>query len=268
MANPLVSIEELSRLIDGQLSEDEKAGILARIAQCDISKKLYDGMNELTQSLSKGIIEDGGKPPAEVDETQCPNEQNLMLLQENHLSPAMAKKIEAHVACCSQCLAKLMTEVRSAVSMNNANWKELPDHVITDPRLGGLAKNRKKPVKEPKKLVNVQTQEDDNLFHIDFDYVVGNTCNKEFPLPTGNLALNLKSQADSTVNAELTLRNSKGYLANSEVIVWDVKNKRKIFRGLSSSNGKIVLRRLRANIYDLQSEAMGFSLRLNIALSE
>ena len=54
--NPKVTIEELSRLIDGELTPEERQDIEARLEACPVSQALRERLQGLTNTVSTLIL--------------------------------------------------------------------------------------------------------------------------------------------------------------------------------------------------------------------
>lgn len=267
MKKPDLSIEELSRLLDGELNPEEERDIRARLERCELSRKLLTGMQELTATLSGAIAQAVSEaPPAETG-TACLDDETLMLLSERKLKPEQLARVERHAAGCRHCLNAILREMRANLSMNAGKWRDLPDEVIDNPRLGGLPGIKKaQEARKKRKTAAAEEEMPADIAVESYGYTLssGTTQSKVFACADNSIHLKITPNKDHTVNIELQLMRGGVALREAEVTIREKPSLRKIFRGLCNREGRIMVRKLRAASYEVFAESIRFMLRLNI----
>ena len=299
MAGPEVSIEELSRFIDGQLSAEEAATMEQRLASCAVSRRLLEGMREVHAELAAAFLE---QPPQEDTPAQpgCLDGDTLMLLAEGKLSAAGLKAAEAHAVGCPRCLRALLLEMRSHTSMKAAHWRDLPPEVTGHPWLRGIPMNGgktggKKPgvgrtdaedvsgreaspvngeggssrkggqpssdregripgVGGLERLEQAAQAEEKELIVVgEVRHEIGSRGQTQRSFAAGDFVMIviLRSADSQSVNLEIQVLKQRKPLWEAEVGVAEQGTDRKIFRGLSSRDGRVLIRKLKAGGYDI-----------------
>ena len=260
MDKPLLTLEELSRLIDNELSERDKIVIEKKLAECKTSEQLLDRLKKLTEEVARSIL--STEHNFITQETpNCLSEEEIIDIIEDKASEEKLQKVEKHISSCSRCLLLMMQHIRTSVSMNANNWQELPDHIKKDSRI---------------KVINKITRPDHCI----------ETTNEII----GELQINLKNGASSVSQefgkghfaAKLTLSRKGNEVANLEIfysfkkkprqqiefILTELNSGKQVFRGLTATNGKILIRRLQPNNYFLNIKDIDASIRLTISQEE
>lgn len=267
MKKPELSIEELSRLLDGEISPEDERDIRARLERCELSRKLLAGMQELTATLSEAIVQSLPQTtPAETG-SACLNDETLMLLSERKLKPEQLARVERHAAGCRHCLSAILREMRANISMNSGKWRDLPDEVIDNPGLSGLP-GIKKAQEARKKRKTAATEEEvpTDVAVENYGYTLSSatTQSKVFACADNSIHLKITPNRDHTVNIELQLMRGGVALREAEVTIREKPSLRKIFRGLCNREGRIMVRKLRPASYEVFAESIRFMLRLSI----
>lgn len=303
MNGPEVSIEELSRLIDGQLSQDEETSVRQRLESCAISRRLLEGMREVHAELAAAILE---HPPVEDAPRSpgCLDEDTLMLLSEGKLPAESLRAAEAHAAGCARCLRALLLEMRSQTSMKSARWRDLPPEVTGHPWLRGLpmagkagthaAAHPQTPAGEapmegkraaPKaeEIVGhgsgvgglerleaeaaAQEQEQELAVTGEMRHAVSsrNQTQRSFAAGEFSIIVTLRGTDGQTANLEIQVLKQRQPLWEAEVSVAEQGTERKIFRGLSSRDGRVLIRKLKVGGYDIIVPAA--ELRVTLAVT-
>lgn len=294
MALPAVSIEELSRLIDGQLSPAEEASVQERLSGCDLSRRLLEGMREVHAELAAAFLEN---PPLENDPLtpDCLNEDALMLLAEGKLPLERLREAEAHAAGCPRCLRALLLEMRSHVSMQTGHWRDLPPEITNHPwfrgvkfRTSGKAASTPLPQEEegktvpgpgkiskdaertpaaassrgnkpadPTEATGAAAIPTEMIYAGELRHSVADRGQTQRAFTLGEFVLNVlvKGGDGQTVNLELQLFKLRKPWWEAELFVSEQHTERKIFRGLTSRDGRVLVRKIRTGGYEIQAPA-------------
>lgn len=263
MDKPKVSIELISRLIDGELSPEQTKQVELLVEQCDISRKLLQSMREFTSEFGQAVME----APVLDDNTRtdnCLDQSTLMLLAEGTLSKAKLKEAELHAVKCPRCLKLILQETRSQVGMSRDNWKDLPDEVKADPRLGGI--KYRKPAHKPKPRPQKEPEEKPEDTSFDFECSASDKAKKSQTFINGDYSLQITSKGlRSGLTLEIRVKRNGKPLEQSEVTISENVTARKIFRGLTaSSTGMLMVRRLHRGRYMLHLPAAAIEVNLFI----
>lgn len=242
MNGPAVSIEELSRYIDGAVSPDEKTDIETRLAGCSVSQRLLARLQEVTREIGEAIAEEA--PVVENAPTLgCLDDDTLIRLADNQLNPAERHRAEAHAASCQYCLRRICESVRSAVTMETSNWKELPERVRNDPRLSPLKSVKPRPRKIDR----------GDAVRGEISCVLNERqkVSKDFSVGDYMLRVGIVPQRDGLANIELTVWQGGQTKQQTEITITVGNSDTRVFRGSTSLDGRILVRRLREGDYDI-----------------
>lgn len=274
MPEPAVSIEQLSRLIDGELSTEEAAAVESSLAGCPTSRRLLAGLREIHTELAAAIVQN---PLLENDATSvdCLDADTLMLLAEGKLSPAEMEKAEEHAAGCPRCLRQLLLEMRSHTSMKAAHWRELPPEVTEHPRLRGMPHHPKpqetkgyEKIKPLHKDAGASVLPEGGELHLTGQIrhsLTGRTTTQQsFQSGEFSLSVQLRDSGNTSANLEILVQREKKPLWETEIIVAEPQVDRKIFRGLTSRDGRVLVRKLKVGSYEIQLPAA--ALRVTLAI--
>ena len=242
MNTPAVSIEELSRYLDGEVTPEEQADIETRLATCPVSQRLLERLREVTKEIGEAISEQS--PVVENAPTLgCLDDDTLIRMADNQLNPAEYHRVEAHAASCTYCLRRISECVRSAVSMEVSNWKKLPAKLRSDPRLAPLKNVKPRPRKiDPGDAIRGE---------IVCPLGMRQRLTRVFPANGYGLQVSIAPQRDGLANIELSAVFDGQPKAQAELLVVVSGTDTKVFRGTTSLDGRILIRRLHAGAYDI-----------------
>lgn len=246
MNQPAISIEDLSRYLDGEVTPEEHARLAKLLGDCAMSQKVLARLREVTQTISTAIAEQA--PPIENAPTNgCFDDDTLIRLADNKLNPAEQHRVEAHALGCQYCMRRVVESVRSAVSMNMATWRELPEKVRNDQRLA------------PLKNIKPQARKFDiaDAVHAEIisTMVANEKTSKDFTVGEYVLRVTVLAQRGEFANLELLLLHHDKPKPQTEITVLVSGVETKVFRGATSLDGRILVRRLRAGAYDIYLHA-------------
>ncbi len=249
---PRVTIEELSRLIDGELSDAERTEIERRLAACPVSQALKQRLEQLTRAVSGAILE---TPPAPGDRPTdaCLNETTLVRLADGRLAPAEKEAVEDHVLACERCLLLVLEHLRTAVSMQAGAWPKLPPAVEER--------------QEIRALVNVKERDPSSEAETKLAVDLTRPARATETFGSGDLSVDVVLRPLSTTQAHLGIAIKERLRAkkNQEVVITDAKTKRKFFTGLTNAQGHLEVRRLPAGRYI--AHFAGNPLKLELVLT-
>lgn len=262
MNAPLVTIEELSRMIDGELEGSMLEDVRARMDQCPISKQLFQRMQELTSVVAGAIIE----APINNDEPMgldCLSDEALLALGDGRLGGDDLLDAERHAITCKRCLRRILQGARSAVTMQSDNWQELPDDIRNDPRINivaNLGAKRREYVAREKAKNEVELN---IIGKLEYVMSAGNKAEKAFVLAPLSIVLNLKSPTSGAATLEVSAYTKDAPMSQVEFVV-NVSGGKKIFRGLTGNEGKIVVRRMYQGSFDIHIPAKHAAIQLRL----
>lgn len=241
MDKPLLTLEELSRLIDNELSDKDKAVIERKLANCSTSEQLLNRLRELTEEVAHSIL------TAEYDfitdtSPECLSEDEIIDIIEHKADETTLQRIEKHLAGCRRCLLMTMQHIRTSVSMNANNWQELPEHIRKDPRLKVVSK-----IRRPAHCVETTNEIIGELqLNLINDPV---SITREFGKWQYAAELTLSRKGQDVANLGILYTFNRKPRQQIEFILTDQSQGKSIFRGLTGTNGKILIRRLQPNKY-------------------
>ena len=259
MNGPAVTIEELSRYIDGQVTPEERADIEARMTGCAVSQRRLQRLTEVTKEIGEAISE---QPPVveNAPTMGCLDDDTLIRLVDNQMGPAELNRVEANAASCNYCLRRLCECARSAMAMEVSNWKELPAGIRNDPRLAPLRYVKPRPRK------------------VDFGDVVRGAMacdlnqrqpvSKAFNVRSYTLTLTVAPQRDKLANIEFLITDNEQPSSQTEIIVTDNQTAASVFRGSTSLDGRSLIRRMRSGVYDVFFPAANLLVVITITATE
>lgn len=234
---PLVTIEELSRWIDGELSEAERADVEARLRQCPISPKLLDRMRSITERVGAAILTEPGAEEAPRC-GDCLDDETLTRLADNLLTPGMKKEVEAHVLSCERCLAMVLESLRATTTMHRGDWPDLPESVREHGSLRHLVHVQERSLGKEEisrlELILDQSQES------------GGRCGSGSYLAT----VLLRALDERSAEFFATLKKEGQPVAGQKLVLTDKVAMRKTFDDVTDAQGRVRVPRLRAGQYD------------------
>ena len=242
MNGPAVTIEELSRYIDGQVTPEERTDIEARLAGCPVSQRLLERLTEVTKEIGEAISE---QPPVveNAPTMGCLDDDTLIRLVDNQMSQAELHRVEAHAASCNYCLRRLCECARSAMAVEVSNWKELPAAIRNDPRLAPLRHVKPRPRK------------------VDFGDVIRGALrcdldahqpvSKVFTVRDYAMTVTVQPQRDKLANLEFLITRDEAPASQTEILVTTSGTDTSVFRGSTSLDGRSMIRRMRVGAYDV-----------------
>ncbi len=228
---PRVTLEELSRLLDGELPEAAGKDVQRRLAECPVSRALLSRMKGLTSSIAQAILT--ASPAQDTPATaECLNESLLMRMADNRISEDEKQRIEEHIMECERCIRMVLENLRTTASMHSGKWPALP------PEVGESEQVRS--------LINTREREPDHedpgriSFSLDQEKAVTHTFG------SGHIAAKviLGRASGNRARVEFMFKERLQPKAAQEVVLTNAKTRRKIFTGISDTHGHLVIDRL------------------------
>jgi len=250
---PRVTIEELSRLIDGEIPESERRDLEARIAGCPMSQALRARLEELTQAVTRALVT-SPRPPLPARTETCLPEDVLLRLADGRLSEREKETVEAHVLECERCMVLVLESLRAAVSMESGTWPDLPAEVEDHQQI--------------RALVTVQEREPDPEEEGRMALVLGQDEAKTQTFGSGPLSVRAALRALSARQGRLllTVKEHLQPKAGQEIVLTNPKTKRKFFTGRTNEAGHVTVARLPAGHY--VAHFPGSQLKIEIRIDE
>lgn len=233
---PKVSIDELSRYLDGQVTEEERAELEERISSCPLSKALKVAFEQAMESIGSAILT--ARPCTEEEQTEdCLDDSIIMRIADKNITPAEEDKIEAHILRCRCCLSRVVANLRTARRMESGNWPKLPDSVMNNSNIRQLVVTEDEPVAE------------------DWEEVVYNVGSKErgfvFEKQNVSVSITLKPFAAGMTSMSVSVYEKLRSKLGQEVVLVNSATHRKTFTGTTNAVGVINVNKLPAGEYQL-----------------
>ncbi len=251
-----ISLEELSRFIDNELSDSQRLEVTKKLSTCSTSDQLLSRLRELTEQVSTNILT--SVPASNNEETEdCLTEDDIIEIVEHKASPATLYQAETHIASCRRCLALVMQNIRTAVSMNANNWSPLPETIATDSRVAVISK-----IKRPDHCIE---RTGEQIGEIRFN-LRGNKqeIRQEFGKGRYGVELILKRVDPEVASLEITFTYNKNPKSQVEIILSVTPDSKQVFRGLTGLNGKSLIRRIQPEDYLLSFKGLDAVISLII----
>ncbi|GHV22513.1 hypothetical protein AGMMS49959_13460 [Planctomycetales bacterium] len=234
-----VSIEELSRYIDGEVSSDEQLDLERRLLTCPAGGQILDRLRDAMLEIGLALLEQR-MLPENAPTDHCLTDDQLVRLADNALTPAELPLVETHVAACPHCTRRVLETTRAAVTVDAANWRELPENLRDDPRLAPLKNVKPKPRKM--EYANIKKKKFTGRLR-------GNVQEEFFNANGYLLKLTIRPQIGDFANIEVLVMHGEKPRSQEEVLVTSSEQTTPIFRGSTSLDGRVLVRRLRAGVY-------------------
>ncbi len=244
MNPPKLTIEELSRFIDNELSESELEEVSRKLTECPTSEQLLNRLRELTQQVSSSIL-NAAPVESKANTEECLTEDDIIRLVEHQASPAELYQAEQHIANCRHCLLLVLQNIRTAVSMNSNNWNELPEEVRADSRISVVSR-----IKRPQHCCEHTSEQ---IGEIRFNLNSNKTqIFQEFSKGIHTVQLIIKRVSAEIASLEITFLQENKPKTQIELTLIITPDGKQIFRGLTGQNGKTLIRRVQPNNYLLR----------------
>ncbi len=243
MESPKLTIEELSRFIDNELSESQREEISQKLAECATSEQLLTRLRELTSQVSMSIL---SSVPEEspVNSDECLTEEDIIEIVEHKASQAKLNKAEKHISSCRRCMLLILQNIRTAVSMNANNWLDLPEDVAADSRISVVSR-----IRRPDHCIE-RTEE--QLGEIRFNLKGDKTeLTQSFSKGKYLLELTLKKISSEVASIAINLQHNQKPKSQAELILTITPDGKQVFRGLTDQSGRSLIRRVQTEDYIL-----------------
>lgn len=247
---PRVSLEMLSRLIDGQLTDAERAEVETQLASCPLSQALKDALEGLMDNVNGAMLADVA---AQTDESSdCVDEETLMRAADGKLGAAEQESVETHLAGCNLCLARVLEHLRTAHKMSGRRFPALPDEIAQRD--------------DVRALVNWQPAPTVEEVLATLTIGLGSPETRSATVDAGSLSVRAHAQAESgdRCRLELEIRADLRALPGQAVVVTRKQDHRRIFTGASNNQGLVELPRVPAGHYLLYLPGQPLKIELQI----
>ncbi len=248
---PRVTIEQLSRLLDGEVAPEERQRIEEELTANPVVQAMLERLRDLSRTVAGDILRQPS-PPAEATGPQCLGDEALLKLADNLLPPGELRVIEAHINECPRCLARVVESLRAAASMAGGHWPELPDSVKGERDVRLLVHAMKRPEDEDELATLRYVLEEGNAFRT---AVSGGAL-------TAGVAIAPASRNAVEVMLEITAASSPQ--VQQEVIVTDSQTHRKVAGGRANAFGRYQIKRLRPGRYNIHFPGSSLVIQLQI----
>lgn len=256
---PRVTLEELSRLADGQATAAERRDLERRLADCPLSRALKERIDRLHRCLTEETLTSAGPAPVlaggGAGTGRCLDEDTLLALADNLLPEERRQEAEEHLLECEPCLALTLAHLRTAVRMQAGRWPELPPEV---------RENR-----EIRVLVHVQERPpaNENWEVMEVSLAAATTVSRGFHSGNLNVEVTLiPLPAEDRARLECAVSRARAPRGGQVITAINADTRRKLFTGRTDAQGKFVLSPLPPGRYHLHFQ--GTPLKLEIVVEE
>jgi len=245
-----LTIEELSRLLDGEISAEERRDIENRLATCPASQALKEAMHTLSQAFVEALL--AAPLPAAAPAENCPDDETIANLIDRELSDGEKAAAEEHFSRCPRCLQAVARHLRVSLRLQAGGWPALPPQVAVE-------------ASQPRILVHAQTpppSEKWQTLRIVLErQAVVSRCLSAKTLVASFILTRLD---DEQVSLELEVKEKQRPSAGQSVIVIHRKSRRKHFSGATDARGRLEIPRLAIGAYDIHFVATGLKVELRV----
>ena len=256
MKFPKLTIEELSRFIDNEMSKEQRAEVSRKLSECPTSEQLLYRLRELTSQVSLNILTSAPEHDTE-DSSNCLSEDDIIAIVEHKASQAKLNQAEQHIAGCRRCLLLVLQNIRTAISMSSNNWQELPEELITDSRLQPVSR-----IKRPDHCVKYTNEQ---IGEIRFNLGGSKSeLRQEFAKGPYAVQLLIKRISPEVASLELTFTHEGSPKSQSELTLTITPDQKQVFRGLTGQNGKTLIRRVQIEDYILSFKDLSAIIAIKI----
>lgn len=248
---PRVSMEEVSRLVDGQLTPAERVDVEARLASCAMSRAIKLAFEQLGSRMQQALLQSA--PPAPSSSAEgCIDDATLVRLADGTLPEAQSLVVEEHLLGCRHCLVLLMQNLRTARRMAERAWPEIPEEAIrANPSMRSLVNWQERPEEESWEIVR-------------FDPSAGE-AQQTFGAGSLSVTVQLTPLDRGGVSIGMVAKEHLRSLAGQEVVVHDPEARRKIFSGRTDAHGRVAIRRVPEGRYQVHFSSS--DLRVELVIS-
>lgn len=257
-----VSIADISRLLDGEVSAAEKLDLEARLADCALSQALFARLRSLNEAVGGATIRQGLRAVATSNTAKathptekCLSDLVLIGLADNTLSETLRGQVEAHILHCESCLSRVLADLRTAASMTANTWPQIPPALRQKMNPSPISRQSPPltpPEEEEWQVVEISLAEE-NIQPVE--------C------VSGQLRVRLEAVVIDAahVRLDLTVRDGGHARAGQVFVVINSATKQKISTNRSNSFGRLTLSRLALGSFNIYLQ--GTNLRLDLTLS-
>lgn len=248
--NPLVSIEELSRYMDGQVSDEEAASIEQRLEECPLSRAMKEAFERLMNRVGIAVLTSAPAAPGNPG-GDCLDESLILKVVDGSLSPVDRTSIEEHMLTCEKCLALVLQNLRTAHRMRAGRWPEIPEAVLQQTAMRSLVNTKERPPEEAWESASFTPSEMPEA-----------ACT----FGRGDIAATLVLAALPRAGAKLdiTVKEHLRSLAGMEVVITDADSHRKVFTGRTNAHGRVSINRLPTGRYQIHFPSSELKIELTI----
>jgi hypothetical protein len=248
---PLVSIEELSLLLDGELPPEKMAEVRQRLQSCPVSQKLCKRLQLATSSVIEAVLR-APLPERKSDGGQCLSDAALMRLADGTLAPKETAAVEKHIACCETCFAHVVGNLRAASAMRASQWPQLPPEVKNRKEFRSLSAEPEPP------------KEEENWGRIEL--VLNREKAAAGTFSYGELSARIIVVPRDGEHARLMLdvEDGDGACEKLAVNLAEAKKQRKIFAGKTDARGHLDIEKISPGEYLLHVGKDGLKVELLI----
>ena len=244
-----LTIEELSRLLDGEISIEEQRDIENRLAACPASQALKEAMHTLSQAFVEALLT--APLPAAPGE-DCPDDETIATLIDGELSDSEKAAAEEHFSRCARCLQTVARHLRVSLRLQAGGWPTLP------PQVAGEAS-------QPRILLHAQApslhEKWQTLSIVLQRQAVVSRCLSAKTLVASFVLTRLD---DEQASLALEVKEKQRPCAGQSVIVIHRKSRRKHFSGATDASGRLEIPRLPIGTYDIHFAATGLKVELRV----
>ncbi len=251
--NARVTIEELSRLIDGEVSDAERLDIERRISACPVSQAMRNAFAEITHSISAATLRQPLPSQMETPTSDCLDADTLAQIADGHLMGRAKTAAEDHIMQCEVCLAVVLDSLRTSRRMARGDWPAIPKDIAEE--------------REVRLIIHAQERESDQeeWSTAEVDVTQDQPASAAFSSGSFSARIVLTPLPRHRARVEMLLKDRRSPKRGVELILTNSETHRKVFTGNSDADGNIRIARLPAGRY--QAHFRGQDLKIEILVS-
>lgn len=245
---PKVSLEELSRWIDGEVTPEERMDIERRLRACPASAAILQRLQDVTGRVATAILS-APPSPLPLEGPNCLDESLLSHLADGSLSPSERERIETHLAECRSCFRLVFETLRAEARLRKGEWPDLPSDVVASPPIQALLH---RPPPPPQEIWG----------ELSLHLASESASSRLFSEGPCTVLVVMRSVERGKVRIECTLDEEGMRVVGRSIVVSDDATHRKLFSGKTDRQGLVRIPPLSPGRYTLHIE----ETRLKIAL--